>query len=203
MTSAVGKPSVAGAFGFLAMNLVVGIVGFTVLVTLVAVGVGTAVVWVGLPVLALAVLISRGAARVERARVFALLDTAIDQPYPALPETKRLRARFTDINTYRDALYFLLMLPIGIAEFVSLVTFWSVSLALIGLPVFYRWLPEGEVAVFAWDESSIVVDSVWEALPFSLLGVLLLGVTILLTRGLGRAHARFARALLGPTRIFA
>ncbi|WP_233427847.1 sensor domain-containing protein [Actinokineospora spheciospongiae] len=201
--AAVPRPSVVGSLGFLTMNLAVGIIGFTVVVTLFAVGVGTAVVWVGLPVLALAILLSRGGARLERARVYAMLDTHIDLPYPALPEENRWRARVKDVNTYRDALYFLLMLPVGIAEFTVVVTLWSTSLGLVFLPLFYRWLPEGEFRVFDWDRPWVVVDSIPDAVPFALAGVVLLGLTVLVTRGLGRAHARFARALLGPARSLA
>ena len=199
MTStAAPRPSVVGSLGFLAMNLAVGIAGFVLLVTLAAVGVGTAVIWVGLPVLALAVLCSRGGARLERARVRAMLDTHIRVPYPQLPEKGRIRARFKDVNTYRDALYFLLMLPVGIFEFVVVVVFWSLSLALTFLPVYYRWLPGGVYKGFVWDRPQFVVASVVDALPFALVGVVLLGLSILLTRALGAAHARFARALLGP-----
>jgi hypothetical protein len=198
--AAVSRPSVVGSLGFLTMNLAVGIVGFTVVVTLVAVGVGTAIVWVGLPVLALAVVLSRGGARLERARVYAMLDTHIDVPYPALPEKGRWRARVKDVNTYRDAVYFLLMLPVGIVEFTVVVTFWATSLGMVFLPLFYRWLPDGEFRAFDGDRPWFVVDSSVDAVPFSLVGVVLLGLTILMTRGLGSAHARFARALLGPMR---
>jgi hypothetical protein len=54
------------------MNLPLGIVGFVTLFTLLVTGLSTAVVWVGLPLLAFAVLLARGAARAERARVYAL-----------------------------------------------------------------------------------------------------------------------------------
>ncbi|OLR90247.1 sensor domain-containing protein [Actinokineospora bangkokensis] len=199
-SSAAPRPSVAGSLGFLVMNLAVGIAGFVGLVVLTAVGLGTAVIWVGVPVLVLAVLCSRGGARLERARIYAMLDADIPAPYPRLPEEKRFRARFKDVNTYRDALYFLLMLPVGIFEFVVVVVLWSVGLGLLALPVYYRWLPGGVYRGFDWGHPQFVVASAVDALPFALVGVVLVAVAVLVTRGLGAAHVRFARALLGPAR---
>ncbi len=192
------EPPLLGALGYLLLNLPLGIAGFVGVITLFSVGASTAVVWVGLPVLALAVALTRGAARLERARVYAMLDTYIATPYRPLPERGRWKARAKDVATYRDAGYLLALLPIGVAEFSLLVSFWASTVGLLFLPVYYRYLPTGSYRLGDWDRPVVVVDSVWEALPFSALGVLLLAVSLVLTRGLARAHARFARALLGP-----
>jgi DNA-binding CsgD family transcriptional regulator len=69
------SPPLGGSAVYLLMNFPLGIFWFVTLVTLTAVGVSTAIVWIGVPVAAFAVLLWRGGARVERARVFALLDT--------------------------------------------------------------------------------------------------------------------------------
>lgn len=74
-------PGLAGSIGYLLLNMPLGIAWFTALVTLVTVGVSTAVIWVGLPILAVAVLLWRGGARVERARTGAMLGTHIPAPY--------------------------------------------------------------------------------------------------------------------------
>jgi hypothetical protein len=192
------RPPVAGSLVYLVMNLGVGIAAFTALVTLFAVGIGTAVVWVGLPVLALAVLLCRGGAQVERARVYALLNAYIAVPHSSLPEKGRWKARVRDGATWRALVYFILLLPIGIAEFTVVVSLWATALGMLFLPVYYRWLPDGAYKFWDWDRPAYVVDSTVEALPFAALGLLVLAVALVVTRWLGAAHARFARALLGP-----
>lgn len=170
------------------------------MVTLAAVGLGTVVVWAGLPVLALLVLGARAAGRFERARVHALLGAYVVTPYRPLPSANwrlRWRARVLDGATWRDMGYFVLLLPIGLAEFVIVVTSWSVGLGLAGLPVYYRWLP-GHVFVVVDDHPWVVVDSVVKALPWAAAGLVVLALAVVLTRALGAGHARFARLVLGP-----
>jgi hypothetical protein len=192
-------PSVFGALAYLVMNLVVGIGAFVVLVVLFTVGLGTAIIWVGLPLLALAVLLCRGGAHVERARVYALLDTYIAAPHRPLPEVKRWRARLKDGATWRGLGYFILLLPVGIAEFAIMVSLWSTSLALVFLPIYFRYLPDGELRLWTTDRPWLIVDTTVETLPFAAVGVLVLACTVALTKGMGAAHARFARAMLGQT----
>ncbi|MDT8915850.1 sensor domain-containing protein [Amycolatopsis sp. PS_44_ISF1] len=204
VTTATGRhrnPPLSGALAFLLLNLPLGIVAFTVVVTLFSVGIATAVVWVGVPVLALLVLLTRGAARMERARVFSLLDTFVDSPYLPLPEGGRSRwvTRLKDRATWRDLTYFLLLFPAGMIEFVLVVTFWAVSLGLVALPVYYRFLPDGAYFFPSYDVRWIVVDSTVAALPWAALGVLFAALSVVLTRGLARLHAGFAVALLRPT----
>ncbi|MFI6028773.1 sensor domain-containing protein [Amycolatopsis magusensis] len=198
------RPRFAGSLGFLLMNLPLGILGFVFLFTLFVSGVSTAIVWVGLPIAGLAVLLARGAARVERARVYAMLDSYIPVPYRALPEggqKARWKARLSDGATWRDTAYFFLLFPIGIIQFTLVVTFWAVSLAFAGLPIYFRYLPTGAYHFPSYDAGLrwITVDSTVEALPWAALGVLFMAVSVALTRGLAAGHARFARVLLGPT----
>jgi hypothetical protein len=197
------RPHLFGILAYLVSNLAAGIASFVVMITLIATGIGTAVVWVGVPLLAIALIVLRGAARLERRRVHLMLSTYIATPYRPRPDGSFLRGlirRLREAATWRDLTYALLLFPIGIIEFVLMVAFWSVSLGALFLPVYYRWLPEGEWRAFDWDRPWLVVDSVWEALPWAAVGAVLLAITVALTRGLGTAHAHFARGLLSPTR---
>ncbi|AXB44833.1 sensor domain-containing protein [Amycolatopsis albispora] len=199
------RPPFAGSLGFLLMNLPIGIFGFTLLFTLATTGISTAIVWVGLPIAALAVLLARGGARVERARVYAMLDTYIPVPYRALPEGSqkdRWKVRLKDGATWRDAAYFFLLFPLGIIQFVLVTTFWAVSLAFAALPIYFRYLPTGAFHFPAYDADLrwITVDSTVEALPWAALGVLFIAISVALTRAMAAGHARFAAVLLGPTR---
>lgn len=195
-------PSFGGSVVYLLMNLPLGVVAFSVLVAFVSAGVGTAVVWVGVGLLGLVVLAVRGAGRLERARVYALLDRHIELPYLPLPggrQVVRWKARLRDLSTWRDLAYFFLLFPLGLVEFVLVTTFWATSLALAGLPFYFRFLPEGAYYFPSYDLRWISVDSTVEALPWAALGVLFIALSVALTRALAGLHARFATALLGPT----
>jgi hypothetical protein len=193
-------PSVAGAAAFLLSSLPLGIFWFVVLITLTCAGVPLMITWVGVPLTAFAVLLCRGAATLERARVYALLDTYIAVPYRGLPHgwLARWKARLADAATWRDFAYLILLLPLGIAEFTLVVTFWAVSIGYITLPIYFRFLPDGGYFFPDYTLRWISVDSTVDALPWTALGLLLLALTLPLTRALGVMHARFACALLAP-----
>jgi len=193
------NPPLLGSLAYLVMNLPIGIASFVFVVTTVAVGASTVIIWVGLAVLAVSMFAWRGFAQVERARVHAMLGTYIASPYrPAPAEGKRWSTRIKDPATWKDMAYCVLLLPIGIAEFTLMVTFWATSLWLVTLPIYWSWLPDAWRPV-VWDQPFFQVDSWPETLPWAALGVLVLAMTIALTKALGTLHARYARALLGPS----
>ena len=195
------NPPVLGSLAYLLLNLPVGIAGFVFVVTTVSVGVSTAIIWVGVPVLALAMLVWRGGARLERQRVHAMLRTYVALPYRPLPEglSGQWRTRVRDAATWKDMAYFVLLLPIGVAEFTLMVSFWSVSLWLLLLPLYFGFLP-ADWYPEVWGHPLGSVDSAFEALPWAALGAILLAMTVVMTKGLGSLHARYARAMLGPSR---
>jgi hypothetical protein len=192
------NPPLLGSLAYLAMNLPIGIGSFVFVVTAMSVGVSTLIIWVGLAVLAVAALVMRGLASLERLRVHAMLGTYIASPYRPLPDKGRWMSRVKDPATWKDMAYLVLMLPLGIAEFTVVVVAWSVSLYLTFLPLLWHWVPSD------WD---LVVDKhpLWDidswvgTLPFAGLGVLLLALAIIVTNALGTAHAVYARAMLGPS----
>jgi len=191
------NPPLLGSLAYLAMNLPIGIGSFVFVVTTMSIGVSTVIIWVGLAVLAVATLAMRGLASLERLRVHALLGTYIASPYRPMPQKGRWLSRVKDPATWKDMLYLVLMLPIGIAEFVVVAVTWSASLYLAFLPVYWPWVPDDWHAEL-WNHSFVSVDSWWSTLPFAGLGVLLLALTIIITNALGTAHAVYARAMLGP-----
>ncbi|WP_019819067.1 sensor domain-containing protein [Saccharomonospora saliphila] len=198
------RPPIAGSLLMLLLSLPAGITSFVVLVTLTSVGAATAVVWVGVPVGALAILLARGGARLERRRVHRLLDVYVPPPYRPLPSSgvrRRWAVRLTDSATWRDYLYLMLLLPVGIVEFVFTVVPLSVAAALVALPVYYRFLPTGAWHFPGYDTDLrwITVDSVASSLPWAALGVLLLAACVVVLRATAAAHARLARAVLGPS----
>ncbi|MFD5828863.1 sensor histidine kinase [Lentzea sp. NPDC060358] len=192
------KPNALAAGFYLLTNLVTGIFWFTLAVVLTVVGFATAVIWVGLPLLWLAMNVVRGGATMERAWVRTALRTEIPRPYRDRADGtlwQRWKAQFTDPATWRDYGYLLLLLPVGVLEFASVVAMWSVAAAFIGVPF---WIGNAPFAVLVGDFWTI--DSFASAWPISLIGLALIPVAIMGTQALGGMHGRFARAMLGPTR---
>jgi hypothetical protein len=192
------NPPLLGSLAYLVMNLPIGIGAFVFVVVTLSVGVGTAIIWVGVAVLALSVLAMRGLTTLERMRVHAMLGTYIASPYRPLPERGRWGTRLKDPATWKDMAYLVLMLPLGIAEFVIMVASWSVSLYLTFLPIYWTWVPDDWDVVL--DNHTLAdVDSWVGTLPFAGLGVIFLALTIIITNALGTAHALYARTMLGPS----
>ncbi|USX49003.1 sensor domain-containing protein [Lentzea sp. HUAS12] len=192
------KPNALAAGFYLLTNLVTGIFWFTLTVVLTVVGFATAILWVGLPLLWLAMNVVRGGATVERAWVRAALRTDIPTPYRDRPEGtlwQRWKSQFTDPATWRDFGYLLLLLPLGILEFGAVVAMWSVAAAFIAVPF---WIGDAPFAVVVGEFWTI--DSFASALPVTLIGLALIPFAALGTRWLGTLHGRFARGMLGPTR---
>lgn len=192
------NPPLLGALAYLVMNLPIGIASFVFVVTTVSVGVSTVIIWVGLAVLAAAVLAMRGMATLERLRVHAMLGTYVASPYRPAEDNRRWLSRVKDPATYKDMVYLLLMLPIGIAEFTISIVLWSVGLYLAFLPAYWTWVP-GDWQMVLWDHHFVNIDSWLGTLPLAGLGVLVLALAVIVTKGLGTLHARYARAMLGPS----
>lgn len=189
---------------YLLLSFPLGLTWFVLLVTLFAVGVGTAIVWVGVPILAFALLLTRGIGRTERGRANAMLGTALPVPYrnstsPGLRAAMKVRLR--DPATWRDFSYAIVLFPVGVVEFSVMVALWSVGLNFVALPFYYSFLPDGawSFPTMAGDGPRwIVVDSFGAALPWMALGVAVCVLAVIVTRWLATTHAKLAVALLGP-----
>jgi signal transduction histidine kinase len=130
---------------YLLVDLVVGVVGFTFVVTGLSLGVGLLITLVGLPVLGLTLLGCRGGAWLELRRA-RMLGLHVPDP-PPLDRTgslfRRLSRPLVDGVGWRAAAYFALMLPVGIVTFTVTLTIWSTALGLLTLPAWAWSLPHG------------------------------------------------------------
>ncbi len=130
----------------LLVDLPVGIAGFTVVVTGLALAGSLLITFVGVPLLMATLLLSREWGRLERWRAAELLDTNLPAPPPLAWEgglIRRLVAPLRDGASWRAALYLVLMLPAGILTFTIAVTWWSVSLGALTFPVWAWTTPHG------------------------------------------------------------
>jgi hypothetical protein len=131
--------SLLSAIFHLLVNLPLGIAYFVLLVTGLALGAGLLITLLGIPILVGTGWLVRTLGNIERARINGFLGMALRDPYrPAAPATgwiARLSAVGKDPATWRDFLFLILRLPMGIVTFTVTVTSWSLALGLLLSPV--------------------------------------------------------------------
>lgn len=189
------------ATGYLLATFPLGVFWFTIAVTGLTVGVATAIIWVGLPILFFAAVLWRAGARAERAVLRGALGIDIPDPYqpaPAGSALVRFRARLTDPTTWRDLAYLVLLLPLGTLWLTLVLTAWGVPLALLLAPLWYRLVPAG-AGMLQRGAGLNLVDTLPKALAVALVGLLLCLGAAHLVRGMAFLHGRIAAGLLGPT----
>jgi signal transduction histidine kinase len=189
---------VALATLFLLSSFPLGIFWFLILVLLVLVGLPLTMVWVGLPILAFAMLMSMVGANSERWRLAVLLGTRLSYPYRPLPRgavLARVRRRATDPALWRGLLYLLVLLPIGLVEFVVIFVM-AFSVALATYPLWFWTLPEGQGLLWS---GVFVADTLPEALLVMLVGLVATTASAVFVLEVATAHAYLGRVLLGPS----
>lgn len=136
------KNSMTNTIVFLLMSLPMSIIYFTLTIVGFSLGMGTLVIWIGLPILFATLFMVQAMATAERTMVSSLLQMPHpDQPY-ARPEARGFLRRFgnllRDPYTWTGMVYMLfLKLPLGILNFTLTVVFLAVSAALTCLPLVY------------------------------------------------------------------
>ncbi|GAA1311689.1 sensor histidine kinase [Saccharothrix xinjiangensis] len=194
-------PDVFRTSGYLLLNLATGLFWFCLLVPLTAISVSTLFIGIGLPLGVLTLLLARAAASGERALVRVALGVDIPNPHRPLPASgllDRARVVVKDPSTWRDLGYWLLMLPLGVAEFSITLVLGATVAAMVLLPFYQHWLSATWEVLLPWGVWSI--DTFVKAIPVTVLGVLLGLVAIRLVKLMGAGHAALARAVLGPSR---
>lgn len=125
-----------------------GVLWFTLIMTAISTSAGLIVTFLGLPLLALSVVMGRGIAAVERARANALLDA---DAHPHLPRPPvrgwwaRTKQALGSGPGWMGLLYGLLMLPWGIVTFTVAITLWSIALSATTFPI-YAWIIDVSIA---------------------------------------------------------
>ena len=208
------SPAPWTATWYLFCSLLLGAVGFTVALTVVLAGAVLGWLWLGLPLLAAGLVGTRALASVERHRIRPPI------PAPYRPVGKRgLRARLgervRDPATRRDVvLLVVLWVPLFVFDTLAL-TLWLVSVALVSLPIWYRYVPTTfdngttahGVAFGSFPNGphgagarGVFVGDLSTALLAAAVGlVLLVAAANYVVVAAARTHVAITRALLRPT----
>jgi signal transduction histidine kinase len=181
------------------LDLFVGIITFTVVLTLLSTAAGLAIlVPLAIPVVWLLFVASAGFGRLERSRTRELLDVDIPDPHAPLPDGKwywtRLGARLSSGSRWKEIGYNLARLPVAALTTAVPLAVWSGSITLVFLPLYLHMLPR-DVAHFGLFD----VSTMGTAIALCVVGVLGLGLAApWLTLALANLDAALARTLLGP-----
>jgi signal transduction histidine kinase len=182
---------------YLVLDLLVGTLAFTVIVTGLSTGIGLVITFLGLPVLWATMMLARLGARAERGRA-RLLDLHLPEP-PLIPQEesflRKLFAPLRDGASWRAVAYFLILFPLGIVTFTLTVTFWSTALGMLTLPLWAWALPHNGPQFgddYYW-------NAWWQIGLASLAGLVLTLLTPWVVRGLAAVDRGLVRALLGRT----
>jgi signal transduction histidine kinase len=175
------------------------VITFTVVVTLLAITLGLLITFpLAIPIAWLLFVLACGMGRIERSRVRTLLDVDLANPHPSLPDRNwfvRLWTRVRTPSRWKEIAYLVVKLPIAALTYSAVVVCWSLSLALLALPLYVYALP-GHSAEFGLFDVTSGPGS-FAAAIVGAIGVVF--VSPWLTLAVGALDAAIARALLGPS----
>jgi uncharacterized membrane protein len=190
---------------FMLFSLATGILYFTVTTVGISLSLGLAVLIIGIPFFLAFIGVTRVLALVECRLVEAVSGVRMPRrpPHPGAKQKfwARVMSMLTDARTWTTLAYNVLMMPLGIAYFVIAVTGLSVSLGLIAAPVGYVIGSVGGFESHIHLGDGFNLEPHWLNSPGGLLlcflvGVLLLTLTLHLSRVITRGHAFLAKSML-------
>ncbi|HYG05462.1 MAG TPA: sensor domain-containing protein [Stenotrophomonas sp.] len=190
-------PRTYGALFYLLLAVATGSFYFSWVVTGSALSLGLLVLIIGVPLLVLFLGSVRILSLVEGRIVEVLLGVRMPRRPTYVERDQgwlaRIGAMFSDARTWTTMLYFLLMLPLGIAYSVVFTTLLSLALGFLLSPLA---LVFGEALDLTFGPWGVGSDAPWLLPVFSVLGMLMLFATLHLARGIGHLHGLMAKHLL-------
>ena len=184
------------------LDLVFGVLWFTLFTVGITMGLGMLITLIGLPILTATFFIARAGGWFERGRARVLLGAQIDEPTSRrAPKNngifQKLIAPFFDRTTWKELFHLWLVQPVlAIVNFTVSLTAWTVPLWAITVPIYALEWPGGAPEV--WNGRRL--DTPIEVFPLMAAGLLLLPLVPWVIRGLAHVDAAVARALLSPSR---
>ncbi|RRS02056.1 sensor histidine kinase [Glycomyces terrestris] len=180
-------------------SFIIGVVG-TVL------GVGTAVIWIGVPIAAATMFAMRGMAAAGRSMLPAVLNRELPRPrYKRAPEDASALRRFltalTDGQSWLNILWAVAVLPVAIAGFAIAVAWWAATIATVTWPL-WGWIV---IAATGESEQGLEIAATWLGWGDSYLAMsaltLIGGAVMVLTivpviRGMAMAEALIGKGML-------
>ncbi|WP_190061282.1 sensor domain-containing protein, partial [Streptomyces echinoruber] len=196
-------------FCYVLLSLPVGIMLFVYAVTMVSLGAGLLVTFLGVPVLAAALAGCRGFGALERMRARGLLGLAVDDPAPL--RVRRggpmawMGAVLRNGTSWRALLYALLLMPWAVFSFSVAVTVWTVGWTLLTYPLWFWVFPmyagQGGLQLYGDETHRVYLDNPFEITVTALVGLLFTLGAPWIVRALTTVDRLLVHGLLGPSRL--
>jgi putative sensor protein len=172
---------------YLLLALPLGILYFVILVTGYALGAGLIITLVGIPILVTMIFVTYLLGDLDRAMTSKLLGVKIAKPEakPAKDDSARsiLVTQLRSLEFWKEFIYLLLKMPLGVIAFTLTIVLISLSLGLIAAPFILTYVPEAQMMLW----HGFVVDTMQEALVTSVVGLILGVISVLLINGFANA----------------
>ncbi|GAB2721883.1 sensor histidine kinase [Streptomyces bullii] len=195
--------------GHVLLSLPISILLFAYAVTMVSLGAGLLVTFLGVPVLAAALAGCRGFGALERVRARALLGLEVADPEPLRVGKQGAMAWMGAVlkngTSWRAVLYALLFLPWATFSFVVVVNAWVLGWALLTYPlwcwVFPMYAGQDGLQLYGDETHRIYLDNPFEVTVTALVGLLFTIATPWIVRALTMVDRLLVHGLLGPSRL--
>ncbi|MCC4321557.1 sensor histidine kinase [Streptomyces samsunensis] len=203
-------------FLYVLTSLPMAIVTFVYTITMIALGAGLLITFLGVPVLGAALAGCRALGVVERARARALLGLEVAEPEPVLGRRGGRGGRRGPVawvgallrsgTSWRHVIYALIHLPWAVFSFGFAVSFTAYGWGFTTYPlwrwVFPRYMDEPGLQIFGDDHGhNFYLDTPFEITVTCAAGVLVLLLTPWVMRGLTSVDRIMVSGLLGPSRL--
>jgi signal transduction histidine kinase len=183
---------------YVLLDMFVGAFTFSAVIVLLALSAGLLITFpLAIPVIWLLFVTGRLLASLERSRFLALLGVRLDDPIPPLQAESwwgRLVERVRSGARWRELLYLVLLLPVGVITTVVATCVWCGSAALIALPFYVSHLPGGTAKFWLFEVGPGA--GVWVTSLAGIAGLVLLAPWT--TLGLAWLDTAIGRRLLAP-----
>ncbi|WP_424212316.1 sensor histidine kinase [Streptomyces sp. BI20] len=194
-------------FGYVLTGFPLAVLYFCAAVTGLSLGAGLLVTFIGVPVLAGALMLCRGFGFVERARARVLLGAEVADPEPVRAAKPGVLASVGAVlrsgSAWRHVLYMFLHFPWAVFSFSVALTVWVYGWAMFLYPLWHWTLPtfadEPGLAVFSTGDRQYYLATPLAIALASLIGLAVVLVTPALLRGLTTVDRVLVGGLLGAS----
>ncbi|WP_068927947.1 sensor domain-containing protein [Planobispora rosea] len=186
---------------YLIISFPLAVIAFCLMVVGLTAGVGTVIVWIGVPILAATVMLARGFADLERRMLPEVLGRRVARPrYRRVPRDagffRRVVNPLTSGQSWLDLLYGIVNLPVAIVTFCLTVTWWAGAVFGLTYPI-YGWILERIPDNNNLPELLGLGDSVLVGVIFTTAIGVLFAVTLpVVVRGAALVQSGLSRAML-------
>ncbi|MFE0135861.1 sensor histidine kinase [Streptomyces sp. NPDC059037] len=196
-------------FGYVLLSLPISIVTFTYAITMLSLGAGLLITFIGIPVLAAGLAGCRGIGALERVRARSLLGVEVANPEPLRPKNRGpmgwMGAVLKSGVSWRHVLYSVLHMPWAVFSFSVSLVFWSSGWTLLTYPL-WQWLfpaygDQGGIQLYGDDGHRIYLDNPFEIGVTALIGLLITLATPWIIRALTTVDRVMVAGLLGPSSL--